>query len=59
MLGFINTSQSIHLEDNNMSTLETIIWNILGYGSMPMILLGGFIGTAVIACFLLEKTGKS
>ncbi len=42
-----------------MSTLETIIWNILGYGSMPMILLGGFIGTAVIACFLLEKTGKS
>ena len=41
-----------------MSTLETIIWNVLGYASMPVILLSGFIGTAIIACFLLEKMGK-
>ncbi len=42
-----------------MGTLETMIWYILGYSAMPMILLGGFIGTAIVACFLLELAGKS
>ncbi|MCL6268920.1 TIGR02808 family protein [Sansalvadorimonas sp. 2012CJ34-2] len=41
-----------------MGSLETVIWYILGYSALPMILLGGFIGTAVVACFLLELTGR-
>ena len=38
-----------------MSTLESLIWNVLGYSAMPMIFLGGFVVTAIVACFLLEQ----
>ena len=38
-----------------MSALESLIWNVLGYSAMPMIFLGGFAVTAVVACFLLEQ----
>ena len=41
-----------------MSTLEAIIWNILGYSAMPLIFLGGFAATAVVACFLIDKLEK-
>ncbi|QBG34884.1 TIGR02808 family protein [Litorilituus sediminis] len=40
-----------------MSALEQLIWNILGYSSMPLIFLGGFIATAVVAIALLKMTG--
>lgn len=38
-----------------MSTLETIIWNVLGYSAMPLIFLGGFVATAIVACFLVDR----
>lgn len=40
-----------------MSALEQLIWNILGYSSMPVIFLSGFIATAVVAIALLKMTG--
>lgn len=40
-----------------MSALETTIWYILGYATMPLIFLIGFILTAVVACWLLERLG--
>ncbi len=42
-----------------MSAMESLIWNVLGYSAMPMIFIGGFLATAVVACFLLEVTGKT
>ena len=41
-----------------MSTLESVIWHILGYSAMPVILLVGFLITAGVGCFLLELTGR-
>ncbi len=38
-----------------MSTLESIIWYTLGYMAMPVIFISGFIVTALIACFLIER----
>ena len=40
-----------------MSPLESMIWTILGYISMPTIFIVGFVITAAITCFLLEATG--
>ncbi|RHW75321.1 TIGR02808 family protein [Colwellia sp. RSH04] len=40
-----------------MSALESLIWTVLGYSSMPVIFLSGFIGTAVFAVLLLKMTG--
>jgi uncharacterized protein (TIGR02808 family) len=40
-----------------MSTLESIFWHVLGYASMPVILLTGFLIAAGVGCFLLEATG--
>jgi len=42
-----------------MSTLESIIWNILGYSSMPFIFLGGFVVTALVSWFVLSKMDKT
>ncbi|WP_428775384.1 TIGR02808 family protein [Vibrio sp.] len=36
-----------------MSTLESVIWHILGYSAMPVIILAGFVGVAVISLWLL------
>jgi uncharacterized protein (TIGR02808 family) len=41
-----------------MSTLESVVWHILGYSAMPLILLFGFLVTAGIGCFLLEISGN-
>jgi len=35
--------------------MESMIWLALGYAALPVILLSGFIGTALVACFLLER----
>lgn len=40
-----------------MSELEQLIWNILGYSSMPFIFLFGFIATAVFAVVVLKMFG--
>ena len=37
-----------------MSTLESIIWHILGYSAMPFIFIVGFIGVAVVSLWILS-----
>ncbi|MGF1680456.1 TIGR02808 family protein [Photobacterium makurazakiensis] len=37
-----------------MSTLESIIWNVLGYAAMPVIILSGFAVVAVLSVWLLS-----
>ncbi|MCZ8486798.1 TIGR02808 family protein [Vibrio lentus] len=40
-----------------MSTLESVIWHILGYSAMPVIILGdGFAGVAAVSLWLLSMT---
>ncbi|WP_341665545.1 TIGR02808 family protein [Vibrio sp.] len=39
-----------------MSTLESVIWHILGYGAMPFIILSGFVAVAGISIWLLSLT---
>jgi len=40
-----------------MSSLEQLIWNILGYSSMPVIFLVGFLGTVAVAVPILKILG--
>ncbi len=37
-----------------MSTLESIIWHILGYSAMPFIFIVGFIGVALVSLWVLS-----
>ena len=37
-----------------MSTLESVIWHILGYTAMPFIILSGFVAVAAISLWLLS-----
>ncbi|WP_188008217.1 TIGR02808 family protein [Photobacterium damselae] len=37
-----------------MSTLESVIWHILGYAAMPVIILSGFAVVAAICIWLLS-----
>ena len=37
-----------------MSTLESIFWHVLGYSTMPLIFIVGFIGVAAGALWLLS-----
>lgn len=37
-----------------MSTLESIIWHLLGYGTMPFIFVVGFIGVAAVSLWILS-----
>ncbi|MBL4249445.1 TIGR02808 family protein [Vibrio fluvialis] len=39
-----------------MSTLESVIWHILGYSAMPVIILSGFLAVAVFCIWLLSRT---
>ena len=40
-----------------MSALEQIIWNVLGYSSMPVIFITGFAGVALVAVAVLKMCG--
>lgn len=40
-----------------MSALEQMIWNVLGYLSMPVIFLTGFVGTALVAVAVFKMMG--
>ena len=42
-----------------MSAIETTIWYILGYITMPLIFIFGFAASAVVACFLLNRLSKT
>ncbi|MGL6316613.1 TIGR02808 family protein [Vibrio sp. WXL103] len=37
-----------------MSTLESVIWHILGYSAMPFIILAGFVGVAAVSLWVLS-----
>ncbi|QQX82218.1 TIGR02808 family protein [Shewanella sp. KX20019] len=39
-----------------MSTLENVIWHVLGYSAMPVIILAGFTVVAVASIWILSKT---
>lgn len=39
-----------------MSTLEYVIWHIFGYAAMPVIILAGFLGVAVVCIGILSVT---
>ncbi|QUM85288.1 MULTISPECIES: TIGR02808 family protein [unclassified Moritella] len=39
-----------------MSTLEYVIWHILGYTAIPFIFLVGFIGVAGVSVWALSFT---
>jgi uncharacterized protein (TIGR02808 family) len=39
-----------------VSTLENIVWHILGYATMPAIFIFGFIGVAAGSLWLLSIT---
>ncbi len=39
-----------------MSTLESVIWHVLGYSAMPVIILGGFAVVAVLSVWFLSLT---
>jgi len=40
-----------------MSTLELVIWHILGYSAIPLILLGGIGLSSLVYFVVLELTG--
>jgi uncharacterized protein (TIGR02808 family) len=40
-----------------MSALESLIWNVLGYSSMPIIFLVGFVATVAISIAVLKIMG--
>lgn len=37
-----------------MSTLESVIWHVLGYAAMPVIILSGFVAVAAVSIWLLS-----
>ena len=39
---------------SNVSTLEYVIWHVLGYSAMPVIFLMGFIATALVSLAVLR-----
>lgn len=39
-----------------MSTLEYVIWHVIGYTAMPAIFLIGFTGVAAFSVWLLSMT---
>lgn len=41
-----------------MSAMESLIWTILGYASMPAVFIVGFVITAVVTCMLIEMSGN-
>jgi len=42
-----------------MSTLESVIWHVLGYSAIPVIFLLGIGAASLIYFFVLELTGRS
>ena len=40
-----------------MSTLESVFWHVLGYGVMPVIFFGGFVGVFFVSLWILKLTG--
>ena len=41
-----------------MSTLESVIWHILGYSAIPVIVLAGIVISTLLYLLLLKITGR-
>ena len=41
-----------------MSTLESVIWHILGYSAIPIIVLAGIVISTLLYLLLLKITGR-
>jgi uncharacterized protein (TIGR02808 family) len=41
-----------------MSTLESVIWHVLGYIAIPSILIGGFLAAALVFYWLVRLLNK-
>ncbi len=50
MLGNLEASNVKRRE----TVMETLIWNILGYITMPLIFVFGFAVTALLACMIMN-----
>ncbi|MCW8885768.1 MAG: TIGR02808 family protein [Motiliproteus sp.] len=37
--------------------MENMIWTLLGYTSMPLIFVFGFVLTALLACMIMDMLG--
>ena len=42
-----------------MSGMESMLWSFLGYISMPIVLIIGYLATAFVSCFLLNHFTKN
>ena len=42
-----------------MSELESMIWHVIGYSSMPFIFVGGFVAVFFVAIGILKMTGHT
>ena len=42
-----------------MNGVENMLWAFLGYISMPIVLLIGYLATAFISCYLLNHFSKN
>ncbi len=40
-----------------MSTLESIIWHVLGYAAIPVIVLAGLVGSTLVFFLMLKLLG--
>jgi uncharacterized protein (TIGR02808 family) len=41
-----------------MSTLESVIWHVLGYSAIPVIFLTGIFAASLVYFLLLKLTGR-
>jgi uncharacterized protein (TIGR02808 family) len=40
-----------------MSTLESVIWHVLGYSAIPMIVITGIVGSILIYQLIVKLSG--
>jgi uncharacterized protein (TIGR02808 family) len=41
-----------------VSTLESIIWHVLGYAAIPVIVLAGLVGSTLVYFLMLKLLGQ-
>ena len=41
-----------------MSTLESVVWHVLGYAAIPVIVLAGLVGSTLVYFLILKILGQ-
>jgi uncharacterized protein (TIGR02808 family) len=41
-----------------VSTLESIVWHVLGYAAIPVIVLAGLVGSTLVYFLILKLVGQ-